>query len=131
MLLLIGTLIVLWTGVTPLPAAAVILRNVPYVHQVYDTADSFNGGDACCNAAAALMAIQYYRRLPARPIPCTRGGPHKSDYGFYVSNVYSYQGHTFGERSSASGVPNLSEAPADSATFSRIPQAMANSARGD
>src|SRR5208282_1520776 len=66
----------------------------------YDTADDFVNGNHCCgydccNATAALMAIQYYRKLPAKPITCTRGGTHTSDYGSYISRVYSYNGHTY------------------------------------
>ncbi len=39
------------------------LSGVPYIHQLYDTADGFTAGNDCCNAVAALMAIQYYRKI--------------------------------------------------------------------
>ncbi len=47
------------------------------------------------------MAIQYYRRLPPRPIECVRGGAHTSDFGFYVSNTYSFHDRTFDAPSSS------------------------------
>ena len=71
------------------------LVGVPYVHQLYDTPDSFPGGGSCCNATATLMAIQYYNRLPPHPITCTRGGTHTSQYGFYIPSKYSYNGVVF------------------------------------
>ncbi|HEY9173065.1 MAG TPA: peptidoglycan DD-metalloendopeptidase family protein [Verrucomicrobiae bacterium] len=77
------------------------LTGVPYVHQLYDTPDEFGGGSYACNASAALMAIQYYNKLPAHPITCTRGGTHTSQYGFYVPSIYSYNGHTFNTPSSS------------------------------
>ncbi len=79
----------------------VVLSGVPYIQQLYDTADSFTAGNDCCNATAALMAIQYYGKLPANPITCTRGGTHTSNYGFYISSIYSYNGHTYNIQSSA------------------------------
>jgi hypothetical protein len=81
--------------------STVQLSGVPYIHQLYDTADGFTAGNDCCNAVAALMAIQYYGKLPANPITCTRNGTHISDYGFYISTSYSYNGHTFNIPSSA------------------------------
>jgi len=75
---------------------------VPYVNQVYDTADSFGGYDSCCNATASLMAIQYYNRLPPHPITCAaRSASHTSDYGYYVSGIYSYNGVVFNIPSSS------------------------------
>ncbi|MEI6632319.1 MAG: choice-of-anchor J domain-containing protein [Chlamydiota bacterium] len=78
-------------------ARAVQLSNVPYVHQVYDTPSAFDGSWAC-NATSALMAIQYYGRLPVHQIslPAFNGVPaHTSDYGFYVSEQYTYNGVTY------------------------------------
>src|ERR1017187_3102978 len=75
--------------------SAVQLTGVPYINQLYDSADSFPGGGSCCNATATLMAIQYYNRLPPHPITCTRGGTHTSQYGFYITSIYSYNGHVF------------------------------------
>ena len=82
--------------------AIVQLVGVPYVHQVYDTANSFTAGYSCCNATAGLMAIQYYQRLPSHPITCSaRSSSHTSNYGFYISSIYSYNGVVFNVPSSA------------------------------
>lgn len=82
-------------------ASTVQLTGVPYIHQDYDTADSFPGGDSCCNATATLMAIQYYGRLPIYPMTCTRGGTHTSYYGYYITSSYSYNGYTYNIPSSS------------------------------
>jgi len=42
-----------------LASSTTSLNNVPYIHQVYDTPNTFNGHWAC-NASSALMAITYY-----------------------------------------------------------------------
>jgi autotransporter-associated beta strand protein len=68
---------------------------------VYDTDPNFPGGGSCCNATASIMAIQYYNRLPPHPITCTQGGTHTSNYGFYISSKYSYNGVVFDIASSA------------------------------
>jgi hypothetical protein len=87
--------------ISPSGGGTVELSGVPYIHQYYDTADDFTGGYDCCNATAALMAIQYYGKLPVNPITCTRGGSHTSSYGFYISSIYSFNGHTYNIPSSA------------------------------
>jgi autotransporter-associated beta strand protein len=75
---------------------AVQLVGVPYINQVYDTADDFTAYDDCCSATAASMAIQYYNRLPPHPITCTaRSSTHTSNYGYYISGIYSYNGIAF------------------------------------
>ena len=70
------------------------LTGVPYLHQVYDTPDDFNGHWAC-GASSALMAIQYYNTLPAHPITCSRPSSHTHDFGFYVAEKYSFNGYTY------------------------------------
>ena len=92
--------------VTPLGVTTngsiVQLSPAPYVHQVYDTPDSFTGGYSCCNATASLMAILYYNRLPPHPITSSaRSSSHTSNYGFYVPSIYSYNGIVFNIPSSS------------------------------
>jgi hypothetical protein len=70
------------------------LSNVPYIHQNNDSPDYWNGNSSC-NATAALMAIQYYNILPKHPITCTWPSSHTSDYGWYIPEIYSFNGHTF------------------------------------
>ncbi|HVM46660.1 MAG TPA: immunoglobulin domain-containing protein [Candidatus Acidoferrum sp.] len=82
--------------------SVVQLVGVPYVNQVYDTPDNFSGYDSCCSATASLMAIQYYNRLPPHPITCSaRSSSHTSYYGYYICNVYSYNGFVFNIPSSS------------------------------
>lgn len=71
---------------------------VPVIHQVYDTLDDFCGSSAC-GATAALMAIQYSNLLPAHPVTVSYPYTHVSDYGFYISENYTYNGHTYNVRS--------------------------------
>lgn len=71
-----------------------VLSNVPYVHQVYDTPNWYNGRSAC-GASSAMMAISYYRILPNWD--CTVSVPysHVSHFGRYVCEQYSCGGYTF------------------------------------
>jgi hypothetical protein len=71
----------------------VYLSGVPYIHQVYDTPNEFNGHSAC-GASSALMAIQYYNILPAHPVTVSVPSSHTSNFGWYVCNVYT-KGRTF------------------------------------
>ena len=67
---------------------------VPYCHQVYDTPNWFNGHWAC-GASSAIMAIQYYNILPDNPITIDVPYSHTHDFGFYVPEIYSYNGYTY------------------------------------
>jgi Tol biopolymer transport system component len=69
-------------------------RTVPYVHQVYDTPDAFNGNWAC-NATSAIMAIQYFNILPNWDVTVSTPYSHVSHFGRYVSDSYSYNGYTY------------------------------------
>jgi hypothetical protein len=70
------------------------LSNVPYIHQLNDTPDYWNGNSSC-NATAALMAIEYYNILPKHPITVSWPSTHTSDYGWYIPEVYSFNAHTY------------------------------------
>jgi len=74
-----------------------LLRAVPYVHQVYDTPDDFDGNWAC-GASSAIMAINYYSILPYWDITCSWPYSHISHYGQYVSEIYTYNGVTYDYR---------------------------------
>lgn len=76
------------------PGQVRLSRPCPYVHQVYDTANSFNGHWAC-GASSAIMAIQYYEILPSWPITCSWPYSHVSPFGQYVSAIYTYNGYTY------------------------------------
>jgi Tol biopolymer transport system component len=70
------------------------ISGVPYLHQVYDTPNWFNGNWAC-NATSAMMCIAYYKILPYWD--CTVSVPysHVSHYGNYECEIYSFNGHTY------------------------------------
>ncbi len=77
--------------------------DVPFIHQLWDTPDSFNGYWAC-GAVSSLMVIAYYKLLPPHIIrvkgfPAYGVYPHQSAYGFYVSEIFNYKGFTFNDSS--------------------------------
>lgn len=69
--------------------------NVPYIHQLWDTADNFNGRWACGPTSTA-MVLAYYGVLAPQPITVTSTPqPHTSNYGWYLSNTFAQGGRTF------------------------------------
>ncbi|MEE4310284.1 MAG: CARDB domain-containing protein [candidate division KSB1 bacterium] len=72
--------------------------DAPYIHQVYDTPDWFLAGHSACGATAAMMGIAYYKVLPEWPCTCSYPYSHKSDYGRYISDTYSFNGYTYNIR---------------------------------
>jgi hypothetical protein len=92
-------------GFSKVGAPAVSL-NVPYIHQVNDTASSGDGNWACGPTSVA-MALAYYGKLEpwqtvmqgrtgaaAAPSGSTRP-PAGMDFAPYVTSVYTYNGHTY------------------------------------
>ncbi|MCX8173989.1 MAG: C39 family peptidase [Thermoplasmata archaeon] len=75
-------------------SAAVTIQNVPYIHQVYDTPDWFNGHWAC-GATSAMMAIAYYGILPHWDCNVSVPYPHVSHWGRYICEIYTYNGYTY------------------------------------
>ncbi len=73
----------------------------PYFNQVYDVLASFSGGYSCCNAASALIVIQYFNVLPPVRTQVSRGNTHFSDYGTYISEPFTVNGTTFNRPSSS------------------------------
>ncbi|MBN1552322.1 C39 family peptidase, partial [bacterium] len=85
--------------------AITTIRGVPYHHQVYCTPSDFNGHWAC-NGTAATMALAYYGRLSNWNFVATSPYNHTSHFGNYVSEIYTYNGHTYNIASpDASGTP--------------------------
>lgn len=82
-----------------LASSTTSLNNVPYIHQVYDTPNTFNGHWAC-NASSALMAITYYGILSYWDTTVSSPYSHTSHYGRYVSDTYTYNGNTYNTGSS-------------------------------
>ena len=81
------------------------LLAMPYIHQVYDTPDEFDGNWAC-GPTSTVMAICHWGRLDPWPITVSTPSPHESDYGAYVSRQYTAYGTTFDRvQNDASGNP--------------------------
>ncbi|MBN2619481.1 T9SS type A sorting domain-containing protein [candidate division WOR-3 bacterium] len=64
--------------------------DVPYLNQVYDTPDWFNGHWACA-PSTAMMAIAYYAKLPVWSCWCSSPYGHTSDFGRYICEHYWYR----------------------------------------
>ena len=82
-----------------------VTRTVPYIHQVYDTPDNFNGNWAC-GATSATMCLAYYRQDSATgtspALPRTRTSVTT---GATFAQIYTNNGHTYNIGSpDASGV---------------------------
>ena len=67
---------------------------MPYVHQVYDTPNDFNGNWAC-GPTSTLMAIGHLGRLSKWPVTVNIPSKHTSNYGAYVAYKYTSNGTTF------------------------------------
>lgn len=63
--------------------------DVPYLHQVYDVPDWFDGHWACA-PTTAMMAIAYYYKLPYWDCSCSLPYNHTSHYGRYICERYHY-----------------------------------------
>ena len=63
-------------------------HNVPQVHQMWDTADSFYGSSAC-GPTSAVMAAAFFKKLAPKPMTISSPTKHTNDYGWYVSNKYT------------------------------------------
>jgi hypothetical protein len=79
-------------ALTPTTAAAVAF-DMPFVHQVWDTPDWYNGS-AACGATSSIMVIAYYHLVPRWDVWCSASGSspaHNSPYGRYVCESYTYR----------------------------------------
>lgn len=89
-----------WAGQGDLDAApkGLVPGWMPYIHQAYDTPDSFDGS-AACGPTSCLMAIGYYHRYAVWNetvhITANPPGDHVSPYGNYDSKIYTYGGYVF------------------------------------
>ncbi|MCC6396497.1 MAG: C39 family peptidase [Bacteroidetes bacterium] len=74
--------------------ASVSALDIPYVHQVYDTPDWFNGHWACA-PTQAIMVLAYYHVLPPWVISCSWPSRHSTSWGNYVASPYRFKGIDF------------------------------------
>ena len=77
-------------------AAAVQAKIVPsqFIHQLWDTADNFNGNSAC-GPTSAVMDLAGYQLANEFGVWASWPYGHWSPYGGYVSQVYSAYGTTY------------------------------------
>ncbi len=68
--------------------------DIPYLHQAYDTPDWFNGNWAC-GGTSAVMCLAYYGILPKWPTYVSSPERHISEFGRYISDIYTYRDYTF------------------------------------
>lgn len=67
------------------------VMNIPYVHQVWDTPDWYNGHSAC-GAATAIMLLAHWDLLPAYEGWCSWPYPgHYNYYGRYIADRYRFR----------------------------------------
>ena len=68
---------------------------VPYINQRWDTPNTF-GGAWACGPTSSAMAMAHFGKIKKHPIQCSQPTPHTSDFGWYVSEIYtSPTGHVF------------------------------------
>lgn len=78
----------------PPPSYATVAHSVPYMHQLWDTPDDFDGGWSC-GATSVLQTLARYETLPNADITASWPTPHTSHWGWYVPNAYSFNGYTY------------------------------------
>jgi hypothetical protein len=70
------------------------ISGVPYIHQLYDTPEWFNG-DWACGPTSCLMVVQYYRKLPFWLTRVSIPYSHVSKWGNHVAGQYTHGGVTY------------------------------------
>ncbi len=64
--------------------------DIPYINQVYDTPDYYNGS-AACGPTSAMMIVAFYKILPEWNITCSWPYVHNSPYGRYICESYRFR----------------------------------------
>ena len=64
--------------------------DIPYINQVYDTPDYYNGS-AACGPTSAMMILAFYKILPVWNITCSWPSSHNSPYGKYICEPYRFR----------------------------------------
>ena len=68
--------------------------DVPYMHQLWDTPDDFDGGWSC-GPTSCVQTIAKWSILPNADITCSWPSPHTSHWGWYIPNNYSFNGYNY------------------------------------
>lgn len=75
--------------VAPRPPVQLVANlAVPYVQQVWDSPDGFDGSGAC-GPCALTMALAYLKKVPTKPVAVSESYPHESPLGGNVPTVYA------------------------------------------
>jgi hypothetical protein len=82
------------TRTLPSALRAEVLLEVPFIHQLWDTPNEFNGHWACGPTSMA-MVLAHYGLLPEHPIEVKKPTPHTSRFGWYVSSPFKLNGASF------------------------------------
>lgn len=78
----------------PPPSDARVEVYVPYMHQLWDTPDDFDGSWSC-GPTSCLQTLGTWSVLPDADITCSWPSAHTSHWGWYVPNNYSFSGYTY------------------------------------
>ena len=78
----------------PTASSRYVEVEMPYMHQLWDTPDDFNGSWSC-GPTSCVQSIQKYARLPDADITCSWPSSHTSPWGWYVPNEYTFNGYTY------------------------------------
>lgn len=78
----------------PPPAYETHAVDLPYMHQLWDTPDNFDGGWSC-GAASCVQTVARYQALPRADIGVSWPYAHTSTHGWYIPNAYSFNGYTY------------------------------------
>ena len=81
----------------PSPPVAEVNLEVPFIHQLWDTPNWFNGRWACGPTSTA-MVLAFYGLLEPVRVQVAKPYPHTSEYGWYVCNDFTHEGRRFNSR---------------------------------
>ncbi len=68
--------------------------SVPYMHQLWDTPDSFDGGWSC-GPTSCVQTLAKWSVLPSADIGVSWPYAHTSHWGWYIPNNYSFAGYNY------------------------------------
>ncbi len=74
--------------VTPRPTPKFLVSlDVPYVSQVWDSPDSWDGSGSC-GPASLTMVLGFFKKLSQKPVNVTASYPHTSAFGGNIPELY-------------------------------------------
>lgn len=76
------------------PAYGTTAVDVPYMHQLWDTPDDFDGGWSC-GPTSCVQTISKWSILPTADITTSWPYAHTSHWGWYIPNNYTFAGYTY------------------------------------